>query len=249
MAPVAADGNPLVAGVDGCPGGWLVVVRPISDAGLASVRLCRTFAEVLAIEPPLAMIAVDIPIGLDDRAGRGGRPCDVAAREVLGPRQSAVFSMPSRAAVMEHDYRNACEIALATSDPPRKISKQAFNLFAKVREVDAVMTPSLQARVREVHPEVAFAALNGWRALALPKKVKSRPFPDGLELRRGLLRQAGYREPLFDPGLRRGDAGPDDVLDAAVNSWTAVRLLGGLARCFPDVPQVDAKGLRCEIWG
>ncbi|MBX9924907.1 MAG: DUF429 domain-containing protein [Hyphomicrobiaceae bacterium] len=240
-----------VAGVDGCPGGWLVVVRDVDDPTSAEMRIVPTFAEVLAGEPALAMVAVDIPIGLPDRIGPGGREADVAARTVLGQRQSAVFAVPSRAAVMEPDYRTACAIAFATSDPPRKISKQAFNLFPKIRQVDAVMTPELQARVREVHPEVAFAALNGWRPLELAKKVKSQPNGPGLDLRRSLLEAAGYRAAFLLPPswLRRKDAGPDDLLDAAVNSWAAARLVRGEARCFPERPMVDSKGLRCEIWG
>lgn len=242
--------GPLVAGVDGCPGGWLVVLRPLDDPAAATVRLCPTFADVLALDPAPVMIAVDIPIGLPDRIGPGGRGADVAARTVLGARQSAVFAVPSRAAVMEPDYRAACAIAFATSEPPRKISKQAFNLFPKIREVDAALTPTLQARVREVHPEVAFAALNGWRPLDLPKKVKSQPHPPGLDLRRDLLVAAGYAPRLWETAnFRRKDAGPDDLLDAAANSWTAVRLVRGEARCFPDQPPVDARGLRCEIWG
>ena len=33
------------------------------------------------------------------------------------------------------------------SEPPRKVSKQCFNLFPKMREVDEQMTPALQERV------------------------------------------------------------------------------------------------------
>lgn len=239
--------SPIVAGVDGCPGGWVVVTRPLGDAAAAVVSVVATFAEVLAMEPAPAMIAVDIPIGLPDRVGPGGRVCDVAARTVLGQRQSSVFSVPSRAAVMETDYRAACSRALATSDPPRMVSKQAFNIFAKIREVDGLLTPALQQRVFEVHPEVAFVALNGWRPLDLPKKVKSRPHEPGLALRRSLLLAAGYRAKLFEAAVPRAVAGPDDILDAAAASWSAVRLLQGTARRFPENADLDSRGLRCEI--
>lgn len=242
-----SDGE-IVAGVDGCPGGWIAVVRRVDDPQSARIDAFRTFLDVLA-SGPFAMVAVDIPIGLPERARLGGRAADVEARKVLGARQSSVFSVPSRAAVVETDYRFACEIALATSDPPRKISKQAFNLFPKIREVDALMTPELQRRVREVHPEVAFSALNGWKPLGLPKKVKSRPFEPGLEMRRELLAGAGYSAQILNADVRPVGAGPDDLLDAAANSWTAVRLALGAARCFPVEPEIDARGLKCEIWG
>lgn len=239
----------LIAGVDGCPGGWLAVIRTLNDPASARAEIFPTFASLLAHTPRLAMIAIDIPIGLPDRAELGGRSADVAARTVLGARKSAVFSVPARSAIMEPDYRAACAIAFANSNPPRKISKQMFNIFPKVREIDALLTPTLQARVREVHPEVAFAALNGWHPLEHAKKVKSQPNPTGLIQRRELLIRAGYPPALLDTPFKRKIAGPDDLLDACVNSWTAARILNGTARCFPAEPPLDAKGLRCEIWG
>jgi predicted RNase H-like nuclease len=242
--------SPTVAGVDGCPAGWLVVVRPLDDPAGASVHICATFAEVLALDPMPAVIAVDIPIGLPERAILGGRVADVEARRVLGARRSAVFAVPARAAVMEADYRASCLLAYDRSDPPRKVSKQMFHIFPKIREVDALMTPALQPRVREVHPEVAFAALNGWTPLDLPKKVKSQPSEPGLVLRRQLLIAAGYDAGVLISPFKRRDAGPDDLLDAAANSWSAARIARGEARRFPaGVSTVDAKGLTCEIWG
>jgi predicted RNase H-like nuclease len=239
----------LIAGVDGCPGGWLVVIRTLQDAASARAEVFTTFQDVLMHIPALAMIAIDIPIGLPDQAELGGRSADVAARTVLGSRQSAVFSVPARAAIMEPNYRTACDIAYANSNPPRKISKQMFNIFPKIRQVDALMTPALQARVREVHPEVAFVALNNWVALDQPKKMKSQPNPAGLDIRRNLLISAGYCPTLLAKTFKRKIAGPDDLLDACVNSWTAARILNGVARCFPVSPPLDTKGLRCEIWG
>lgn len=239
-----------VAGVDGCPAGWLVVLCPLDVPGEARALVVPRFAEVLSIEPKLSLVAVDMPIGLPERVTTGGRDADIGARANLGARQSAVFAVPSRAAVMKHDYREACEAALATSDPPRKVSKQCFYLFAKMREIDALMSPALQERVREIHPELAFWALNGERSLDLPKKVKSRPHAPGLELRRGLLAAAGY-DPRFlenKHGIKASAAGPDDLLDAAACAWSAARIVNGCGRRFPHTPPLDANGLRMEIW-
>jgi predicted RNase H-like nuclease len=237
-----------VAGVDGCPAGWLLVLRDVEGARPASARIVATFAEVLALAEEPAMIAVDIPIGLPERGAIGGRVADVAARSVLGGRQSSVFAVPSRAAVMETDYRAACGRALATSDPPRKVAKQTFNLFPRMREVDRLMTPEMQSRVAECHPEAAFWAMNGERPLDEPKKVKSRPNEPGLALRRTLLAARGFDTAFLETTFRRSAAGPDDFLDACACAWTAGRILEGLARRFPDLPPVDARGLRQEIW-
>ncbi len=243
-----------VAGADGCRGGWLVVVREIEDAAKSVLTLCSRFEDVLALPQAPRIIAIDIPIGLPERAIKGGRACDNAARAVLGGRQSSVFSVPSRASVGCIDYGEACAVALETSDPARKVSKQAFNLFAKIREVDLAMSPALQERVMECHPELAFWALNNKQSIDLPKKVKSRPYPPGLELRRGLLAGEGFlpkflANGLTQAGVRAADAGADDFLDAGANASAAARIARGRGVRFPDQPACDSKGLRMEIWG
>ena len=201
----AAPAATWVAGVDGCPGGWLVVLRPLGSPAAARSQLVATFAEVLALPEAPALIAVDMPIGLPARSGIGGRRADIEARANLGARQSSVFAVSSRAAVMQAEYRAACAAAFATSDPPRKVSKQCFNLFPKIREIDRLMTPELQSRVLECHPELSFWALNGEASLSEPKKVKSRGHPPGLELRRSLLGAAGYdRSFLVDRSRGQG---------------------------------------------
>ena len=264
MNALGARGG-LVAGVDGCPGGWVVVTRTIDDPTTAIIHQVADFAAVLALPGLAGVIAVDMPIGLPERGGIGGRPADVEARGRLGARQSSVFSVPARAALMEADYARACAVAAAYSDPPRRVSKQMFHLFPKIREVDALMTPRLQARVVECHPELAFWAMAGERALLLPKKVKSRAHGPGLDERRDLLARAGYGVAIVGGGdgvthgsthgVRYGAMtgstpgfGPDDLLDAAANSWTAARIATGSARRFPADPPLDARGLRMEIW-
>ena len=110
------------------------------------------------------------------------------------------------------------------------------------------MTPALQERVFECHPETAFWAMNGERPLELPKKVKSRPNEPGLDLRRELLKHVGFPvDTLASVTFRRAEAGPDDLLDACACCWTAGRLLAGKAYCFPADPPRDARALRQEI--
>lgn len=238
-----------VAGVDGCPAGWVVVLLPAEAGDAPRVRVAATIADILRFPEAPLRIAIDMPIGLADKVGPGGRICDFDARSRLGRRQSSVFTVPARAAVMESDYRRACEIALAHSQPPRKISKQCFHLFPKIREIDDVMTPALQERLFECHPELAFWAMNGQRPLDEPKKVKSRPHDPGLALRRRLLASGGMPPQLLDVHivLPKGVAA-DDLLDAAACAWTARRVSLGKALRLPGTPPVDGRGLRMEIW-
>lgn len=238
-----------VAGVDGCRAGWFVVLTDVNRLQPARCLIAPRFTDILALSEDPAIIAVDMPIGLPDVSGRGGRACDVAARSVLGARQSSVFAVPARAAVMETDYAAACQTALRQSDPPRRVSKQCFNLFAKMREVDAEMSPQLQDRVHECHPEAAFWAMYGNQALETPKKVKSRPHEPGLADRRQLLEAQGFdADFLRDTPYPKSQAAADDLLDACACAVTALRILHGKAQRFPADPPCDARGLRMEIW-
>jgi predicted RNase H-like nuclease len=237
-----------LAGIDGCPSGWIVALAR-ADLSEVRVRLVPRFIDVAAAPEAPAVITIDIPIGLPERAGYGGRAAENAVRPLLGARQSSVFSVPSRAAIAAHDYRDASGIALATSEPPRKVSKQLFMLAPKIREVDAALRAdaTLSQRVFEVHPELAFWRLNGEQALSEPKKVKGRPYEPGLALRRQLLIKAGLPAAVVEAAPPKG-AGPDDLIDALACAAIARRIHAGEARPFPDPPERDAYGLGMAIW-
>lgn len=240
-----SDTSAWVAGVDGCRAGWEAVWHPLDAKQNARVAIFATFADVLAMPEKPTIIAIDIPIGLPDMTGPGGRSCDAAVRKFLGARAASLFSVPSRTAVYSDDYGAACAEAVRTSDPQRKISKQAFNLFPKMREVDALMTPAIQRRVVECHPEFVFFRLNG----SLPLQ-HSKATIEGATMRRDLLMRADYPVDMFDRvSLRKGDAREDDVIDAFAAASVACDILRGKAQCVPNCPEIDSKGLRMEIWG
>src|SRR5215831_7450246 len=242
-------------GVDGCRAGWLLALMRPGDSEVC-LRVVARFAEVIAAPEAPSVIAVDIPIGLPEQAGHGGRRADNMVRPFLGARRSSVFSVPSRRAVFaavgpfgdqqsrSAAHQRACAVARETSVPPRSITIFAFGIFSKIREVDAVLQSdrALDGRVRETHPELAFWRLNAGCPLASAKKTKA-----GLALRRRLLIEAGLAPAMVNGAPPKG-AGPDDLLDALVCAAIAVRIHRGLARPFPDPPERDACGLPMAIW-
>ncbi len=121
------------------------------------------------------------------------------------------------------------------------ISRQAWNLAAKIGELDRALAPADQARIREVHPEFVFLRLNQGRPLPRKKTAEGRAL--------SLLAAAGLGgvAALMDR-LPRRQAAPDDVLDAAACALAARDMLSGRATCLPTNPPVDARGLRMEIW-
>ena len=254
-APSAAT----VVGVDGCKAGWIAAIRAPGAAPRAAVF--ARFDALLAALAEDAVIAVDMPIGLPERVGPGGRSPERLVRAKLGARQSSVFSIPSRAAVFaETDpfstveawyaaHRRASAVARATSEPPRAVSIQAFGIFSKIRELDAVLRarPELRGRVIESHPEAAFRQLNGEREMQTPKKIRGKVNPDGMAERRALLAACGIDRAFLDAAPPRG-AGADDFLDAAAMMLVAERHALGRAVPIPDPPGRDGHGLPVAIW-
>jgi predicted RNase H-like nuclease len=239
-----------IAGADGCKAGWVVAFVTINQSVFdVRVRVVAKFADIFAASEQPQIVAVDMPIGLPAQIGPQGRGPERAVRPLLGERQSSVFAVPSRGAVSAPDYGAACRIALATSEPPRKVSKQLFMIAPKIREVDALLrgAPDLIVRVFEVHPEVAFWRLNGGQALSEPKKVKSRPYEPGLAQRRSILAMHGFSPAVTEQAAPAG-AAADDLLDALACAAIARRILAGRAAPFPDPPSHDEFGLPMAIW-
>ncbi len=233
----------LVAGVDGCPGGW-VVVRHSPDRRAQDVLVAPTFDDVLAACTDAAVVGVDMPIGLLETAAPGGRPCDRAARAALPGRASCVFSPPVRAVLGLERYADALA-AQRGGDPARPgFSLQAFHLRAKLAEVDNALRGGDHAgRVYEVHPELAFVTLHGG---PLGTK-KSRT---GAAQRVALLRDNGFADPEALVRACRGEgARRDDVLDACAAAWSAGRIATGRAAALPaGEPERDRFGLAMQIY-
>jgi predicted RNase H-like nuclease len=225
---------PVVAGLDGCRGGWLMV-RLDTWSRQNSVEFAPTW-QALDFSG-LALAAVDMPIGLTDT---GPRACDLAARALLPRgRKSSVFAPPRR-------YMLACRSWESAQAEGRRregvgLSKQSWNLIAKIAEIDRHIQPSDQERLREVHPELVFHYLSGWQALA-PKKT-----PEGARRRRAILARHGIDFASGEPAVPRRLAGADDLMDAAACALAAERILGGRGCCLPPEPTRDRRGLRMEI--
>jgi predicted RNase H-like nuclease len=116
-----------VAGVDGCPAGWLVVFRSVADR-CHTARIVDSLADVFLAWDRPKIAAVDIPIGLLRISRTGGRVADRECRKVLGRyRQSSIFPPPSRATINAGSLLEACELERANSVPPkRSISKHSI---------------------------------------------------------------------------------------------------------------------------
>ncbi|MEM9472046.1 MAG: DUF429 domain-containing protein [Pseudomonadota bacterium] len=226
----------LFLGLDGCKAGWVMVSWSGDTKAAATASIIPDIRA--ALDTGADHIGVDMPIGFPATSARS---CEAEARRYIGPRRSSVFPVPCREAVMTDDYRTACEINARVLGS--KFSKQAFMLFPKMREIDAAITPALQSRIFEVHPEVAFCAMNNGQPLQHGKKTA-----DGARLRRSLLKAGGFPlDWLQHPPWKKSQAADDDILDACACCWSARRIAAGNHLTFPAIPEFDARGLRMQI--
>ena len=226
-----------IAGVDGTKKGWAVALASADDID-AETDFCvlESFREILEMKESQLIIGVDMPIGLS--AGPS-RYCDRKARDFLGwPRRTSVFSAPIRPALSSSSYKEAHSLTKSHSENGRGISRQSWAIFPKVREVDDLMSPALQKRVIEVHPEVVFAAI-GDGPLKQSKKKK-----EGFESRLRLIKD---KFPDVEKHVNKHWGIRDDVLDAYAALFTALSHLEGKTRTLPAEPPVDEMGLRMEI--
>lgn len=236
-----------VAGVDGCKAGWLVAVVSVTNEErdtpcvfeLKRVVVAGTFAEVLSGTADCELVCVDIPIGLSDGKRR---ECDLAARKVLGgQRASSVFPAPIRSCLSAKDYKTACEISFEHSG--KKLSWQSFFLLDKIRQVDDLMTPALQRRVREIHPEISFWVLNDKN----PTRHKKTRLIGRSERMKLLAPIFSELERIAAEARKPKKVAPDDILDALAAAWTAGQVVLRKAETLPENPEFDSKGLRMEI--
>jgi len=230
-----------VAGVDGCKTGWFCALRD-TETGKLCFQLVANAAGLVQLRHEAAIVAIDIPIGLPER---GSRACDVAARQRLGrPRGSSVFPAPIRPALAARTREEASKITELADG--RRVGAQAFAIVAKIREVDELLAerPVARLRLREVHPEVSFAAWNGDSPL-----VPSKRSAPGRNARLALVEAWLGKGVLAAARGARSPAalGDDDILDAIAALWTATRIAAGSAGTLPAEPPRDARGLPMEI--
>ncbi|MCZ6918518.1 MAG: DUF429 domain-containing protein [Gemmatimonadetes bacterium] len=237
--------NPsLAAGADGSKAGWVFVVLDTERQRIQRCSVAPTFSELLLQTSDCAAVGIDIPIGLPDRVARGGRAADREARKLLKPRRHAsVFSTPPRAVLQARAYEEANELHRANSEGELGMSRQAYGILPKIAEVDDLMTPRIQQRVFEVHPELSFMELNGGTPI---DQGKSRV--GGILARIRLLSEVGLTEGLEDLAGGMGKTGLDDILDATAAAWTTGRIIKEEAFRLPEPAETDVRGLRMEIW-
>jgi predicted RNase H-like nuclease len=217
-----------VLGVDGWRGRW---VGARLDGRSVTLSVLADAAAVLAV-PDVAVIGIDMPIGLSDD---GARSCDVEARRRMPGAASSVFPAPVRPVLGATTYDEARAASLAAAG--RSVSVQSFALVPAIRSLDDALGDPPDPRVHEVHPELSFRALDA--------RVTDRKMSGS-----GLAQRIRALEQVMDVlgALAEDRAGLPvvDALDACAAAWSAQRIADGRATFVGD-HRPDTRGRPMRI--
>ena len=235
----------LVAGVDGAKGEWVMAVTAAERGASVGFSVWRSFGDLWAeaCGQRIAVVAVDMPIGLPDIERR---TADVEARALLGPRRSSLFWTPPLCVLDADDHAEANGRSRARTD--WGLSVQSFNLLPKIREVREALSaesfaPLARPRAAEVHPETSLVLLAG-APMRASKRTQS-----GVDERLAALEGIfpNTADVVQGPIRSSPRASLDDRLDALAAAWTARRIASGEAICLGE-GEFDATGYPMHIW-
>lgn len=225
----------LIAGVEPCPGGWLVVSARLQGitAHPQDPEVFATFAEILDYRPSFEVIAIHCHLSFPEEDTPGGRTCDRLGRKLLGwPRSGAIASPPSR------HYLRSGDLDARARKGLNPISARMLRRYAEVADE---MQPYRQRQVFEVHPELSFYQLNDDHPMKHSKYTD-----EGIAERRALV-EARIRgaEAVLDAQLPRVKA--RHLLDAMADMVTARRIAARAVTRLPEDPEWDEQGIRMEL--
>jgi predicted RNase H-like nuclease len=210
-------------GVDWAGNGWVAAVL---DGTGATVEFYPTMLNCWRAHRGAETILIDMPIGLRET---GKRACDLAAADELGgERPGSVFLTPTREAV----YAPTIEAAKERQEPADfGVQNQVWAIVPRIRELDGFLqeyaeTPDTD-RIREAHPELCVAGLNGGAPIGASKSTEA-----GRAARLSVLEDRDPRlddayheavETLTKPSYATmiGASKTDDILDALALATTA----------------------------
>lgn len=220
-------------GIDGCRGGWVIASLASGHPSFDAIEI--EVVEVLGqrvLDRSLNCALVDMPIGLlKDRSRR----IETLARRAMPGQGSTVFNVPVADAVYAASYPEASAINAARTG--KKLSKQAWYLCPKIREIDELLgdVPELTTRMFESHPELVYRCLRGSR-------LERKKTPEGQDQRAEVLRSAGLPVDSLLHHIRlrypKRVVLADDVLDALVLLLVA----RGRSKDLDPTPEVATNG-------
>ena len=214
-----------VIGIDGCRAGW--IITKILNNQLISFQIIENLNDDYLKQSNLSHIGIDIPLQLSHS---GKRLAEIEARGLLKKRACTIFSPPTLNALRAKNYIDACEVNF--KDCGKRISKQSWNLFPKIKEAQKFLEKNLisKSEVFEVHPELSFMAMNDMNLIEVSKKTDI-----GKEIRIKLIQKffPSFSFESVRKKYKKNQVLDDDILDSISVLWSTQRIVDNIAQFVP----------------
>lgn len=238
LSNIRLDTKSLCLGIDGCKGGWIVA---IIHNGKLLIEKFESIASVIEKYPDFDQLLIDMVIGLPGNKEHV-RP-DSYARKIIKERSSTIFPVPCRQAVYAEN------IAKAYEENERILGKKftplTMGIMPKIREIDCFLQENIQYKnmIKESHPEVCFARLNG--STMISKKTKIDGIEERIRILSNYIPTIHQNEILLD--TKRFHCNVDDIIDAICLAVTANLVVQGQYEVIPPEPMKDDTGIFMQL--
>jgi predicted RNase H-like nuclease len=212
-----------IIGIDGCRAGWIAASFQKNQI---TFQLLHSLQKLISTNEK-QYIGIDMPVYLSDHEFR---EADQEARRLLKRRAATVFSAPITKILHAISYKDACQLSFKLTG--KKISKQSWNLFPKIKDVQQVKNKFQGVRIfYEIHPELSFMAMNKMEILEISKKLAQ-----GKEMRLNLIKSIypSFNFKKVRKQFLKKDVSDDDILDAIAVLWSTHRIVDNIAESIPS---------------
>ncbi len=225
-------------GVDGCKGGWIIAVI---NHGKLYLDKQKEIAHIIEKYSYFDGFLIDMVIGLQSDKTHI-RP-DAYARRIIRERSSTIFPAPCRQAVyagtVERKYNENVRIL------GKKFTPLTLGIIPKIQEVDSFLqnNPQYKNVIKESHPEVCFAQLNGKTVLSQKNQC------DGVAERILILQNflPEINLSIITETSIKYKCNIDDIIDAICLAVTANLMEQGKFKVIPEEPMKDEEGLLMQM--
>lgn len=228
----------ISVGVDGCKGGWIAAIL---NEGELKIEKFNTIEDLVNGCSDMDECLIDMVIGLPSSKNHI-RP-DTYARQIIKERSSTIFPVPCRQAVYAKTVSDAYDENVRVLG--KKFTPLTVGIMPKMREIDSFLQNNQKYKnvIKESHPEVCFARLNGKTILSKKSEF------DGIEERIHLLTK--YIPELSFANVvnlaKVFKCNADDIVDAICLTITANLAGQGYFETIPKNPMRDETQLCMQM--
>ena len=232
------DIDSLCIGVDGCKGGWIAAIL---NHGKLFIEKYNSLNEIVSSHGDFDEFLIDMVIGLSG-TNEQIRP-DVYARRIISERSSTIFPAPCRQAVYAETVAKSYDENVRVLG--KKFNPLTVGIMPKMREVDKFLQENTQYKniIKESHPEVCFARLNG--STVLSKKVDINGMEERIHILSKYIKDLNLNKVIITSKSLKCKV--DDIVDAICLAVTANLVIQEKYDVIPEFPMKDDTGLIMQM--